>query len=84
MKKFTVILLRPDYLASDDAGGFGQDVYAAFTEAGSARAAVEYAQDEVFRADTTDELDPGSPDDYALVVVLPGHVKPELWGWEYE
>ena len=82
MKKFTVILLRPDYLASDDAGGFGQDVYVAFVEAEHAMAAVVPAQREVFVADTTDELEPESQDDYALVVVLPGHVKPALWGWE--
>lgn len=82
MKKFTVILLRPDYLASDDAGGFGQDVYVAYVESKHAKAAAAKAQREVFRADTDNELDPGNPDDYAVVVVLPGHVKPELWGWE--
>ena len=82
MKKFTVILLRPDYLASDDAGGFGQDVYVAFVEAKNVVTAIEFAQDEVFRDDTTDGLDPESRYDYALILVLPGHVKPELWGWE--
>ena len=80
MKKFTVILLRPDYLAAD--GRFGQDVYVAFVEAENAVVAVVPAQREVFEADTADELDPESRDDYALVLVLPGHVKPELWGWE--
>ena len=82
MKKFTVILLRPDYLASDDAGGFGQDVYVAFVEAGSAQGAVELAQHEVFDLDTIDSLCPEDPNDYALVLVQPGHVKPGLWGWQ--
>ena len=82
MKKFTVILLRPDYLASDDAGGFGQDVYAAFVTADNYLKAVEFAQDEVFRDDITDGLEPNDRDDYALVMVLPGHVKPVLWGWQ--
>lgn len=82
MKKFTVILLRPDYLASDDAGGFGQDVYVAFVKADNDLKAVEFARDEVFRDDTTDGLEPDDRDDYAVVVVLPGHVKPVLWGWQ--
>ena len=82
MKKFTVILLRPDYLASDDAGGFGQDVYVAFVNATNAMAAVGRGQREVFKADIADELGPESRCDYAPVLVLPGHVKPELWGWQ--
>ena len=81
MKKFTVILLRPDYLASDDAGGFGQDVYVAYVEAKHAKVAAAKAQREVFRVDTANEQDPGSPDDYAVVVVLPGLTAPALWGW---
>jgi hypothetical protein len=82
MKKYTVILLRPDYLADDDSGGFGQDVYMAFVEANTTRGAVGRGQRQVFRADTTNGLEPNSPDDYALIVVFPGHITPELWGWE--
>jgi len=82
MAKFTVILLRPDYLASDDAGGFGQDVYVALVRAPNEIEAAKAGQAEVFTADTADQLDPTNPEDYAPVLVQAGHCKPVLWGWQ--
>jgi hypothetical protein len=82
MQKFTVVLLRPDYLASDDAGGYGQDVYVALVQASNEIAAAASGQAEVFTADTADQLEPNDPEDYAPVLVLAGHHVPVLWGWQ--
>jgi len=83
MNKFTVILLRPDYIADDDAGGYGQDIYvASITCDGDVTAAIEAARKEVFKADRKDGLDPGSPYDYALVLAQCGHPETCLYGWQ--
>jgi hypothetical protein len=82
MKLFTVVLLRPDYVADDDANGFGQDVYVAFVKSRSPKHALNLAQKEVFKADSKDEREPNDPDDYALIVMFEGHHNPILWGWQ--
>jgi hypothetical protein len=82
VKNFTVILLRPDYLASDDAGGYGRDIYVARVKAETPYNAIIEAQAEVWSRDVDDGLAPDDCDDYAPVLVLPGHVKPVLWGWQ--
>ena len=79
MKNFTVILLRPDYLAQDDFGGFGQDVYTGLVQAVDAVQAIAIAQAEVYKFDAGEATD---PDDYAPVVVFPGHLSVALWGWQ--
>ncbi len=81
-QKFTVILLRPDYLASDDVGGYGHDVYIAHVNANSARRAGALGQSEVFGVDIADELEPNDADDYAVLAVFPGHIQPVVWGWQ--
>ena len=78
--KFTVVLLRPDYITSDTP--HGQDIYVALIEADDCNDAVRVAQQEVFEADMADGHDPDSPDDYALVVMFEGHHAPVLFGWQ--
>ena len=78
--KFTVVLLRPDYITSDTP--YGQDIYVALIEADGHDDAVRVAQQEVFKADRKDGLGPDSLDDYALVVMFEGHHSPVLFGWQ--
>lgn len=63
--KYTVLLLRPDYVASD----FGQDTYLAHVEAGSVAEAQVLAQLEAAEADREEE-----PTDYYTLFVAAGHL----------
>ena len=72
MKKFTVILMRPESVSET----YGQDVYFAHVEAKRARFAVQPALSQVVEADKED-LDL-SDEDYICVAVLDGHVTPSL------
>ena len=78
--KFTVVLLRPDYITSDTP--YGQDIYVGLIEADGCDDAVQVAQQEVFKEDLADGLEPASPDDYALAVMFKGHHAPVLFGWQ--
>ena len=74
MKKYTVLLLRPDYVAD----GFGTDTYLAQVEADSAEAAVLAAQAEVMALDDID-LNPG---DYHPLITIEGwhdDITPEVY-----
>lgn len=83
MKDYTVVLLRPDYIANSAVGeGHGLDIYVAAVKADSLKAAEKLAQKQVFKADKKDELEPRSPDDYALCVMFEGHPKVALFGWQ--
>jgi hypothetical protein len=81
-KNYTVLLLRPDYIANSGDVPYGQDVYVALVRAESAKDAIARGQAEVFEADTHDALEPNEPEDYAVVVVFDGFHTPELWGWQ--
>lgn len=78
MSKFTVVLLRPDYMSDN----YGQDIYVAHVEAECATTAYDAAREEVFEADNYDGLEPQSVDDYALCVMFSGHVLACLYGWQ--
>ena len=80
MTKFTVVLLRPDYLCEDEP--YGQDIYVASVVAESAKKAVTMARKEVFKADKKDGMEPKSEDDYALCVAFEGHPETTLFGWQ--
>lgn len=70
-KAWTVLLLRPDYIADD----YGTDTYMTHVEAENAAAAVEAAQTEAYEADhDEDEREEGigSADDYAVLLVIEG------------
>ena len=77
MKKFTVILMRPESVSET----YGQDVYFAHVEAKRARFAVQPALSQVVEADKDLDLDL-SDEDYTCVAVLDGHVTPALFGWQ--
>lgn len=75
MKKYTVLVLRPDYTASD----YGQDTFLAHVEAIDVLTAQETAQEEAYRGDfpgiDMDEHDPvSSSADYFVLAVFEGHL----------
>lgn len=82
MENFTVVLLRPDYLADEGIGGYGQDVYIGQESATTPAKAVKKAQARVYSFDDENGLEPNDPDDYALLAVFKGHHVPVLWGWQ--
>ncbi len=82
MKRFTVILLRPDYIASDDNGGFGKDIYIGYVEAENVGLAIDAARLEVFTSDSEDDHSPNGPEDYALVAAFDGVASVALLGMQ--
>lgn len=85
--KFTVVLMRPDYMTSD----FGQDCYVAHVEAVSEYAAVDAGQHEAAEADHK-EGEEGLRDiwegalpnheDYYPLLVFEGHHNVKLFGFQ--
>ena len=74
MKKYTVVLLRPDYLIGETPQG--QDVYVAHVEAEDEHQAFKFGQKEVAEV----ERHQAPYDDYALCLMLEGHHSPILYG----
>lgn len=62
---FTVLLLRPDYIADQ----YGEDTYLAHVWADSPAAALQKARLEVTAADNAPDAD---PDDYACLLLIAG------------
>lgn len=79
--KYTVVLLRPDYMQVDGTP-YGQDIYVAHVSGSTPEAAIVAAQKEVFKADKRDGYEPNSPDDYALCVLFAEHIRPLVFGWQ--
>ncbi len=72
---YTVLLLRPDYIASE----FGKDTYLAYVESCCLKHAVSLARDEAKTSDGW-SLDPGDddwvdPQDYHVLLLCRGHLK---------
>ena len=80
MSRFTVVLLRPDYLCDDVP--YGQDVYVALVEANNIYEGVMMARREVWENDREDGLEPDSMLDYAMCVAFEGHHDVKLFGWQ--
>jgi len=78
LKKFTIVLLRPDYLASNY--GIDIDTYTAHVEATTPKNAVREARFEVMEADKRGGAGPMSLEDYAVVLSFEGHLEPVVWG----
>lgn len=79
--KYTVVLLRPDYIEADGTM-YGQDIYVAHVSGNTFYEAIAAAQKEVFKADKRDGYEPDSPEDYALCVLFAEHINPLLLGWQ--
>lgn len=70
MNHYTVLLLRPDCIASD----FGHDTYLAHVTAGSVEAAMRNARVEASNADGEGmEPEDSNPNDYYVLFVCRGH-----------
>lgn len=88
MKSYTVVLLRPGYMCTEDCR-YGLNIYVAWIKkAESAKQAIKLAQQEVYKADKANyasegcEVKPKLPDDYELCVLFNGTHRPELFGWQ--
>lgn len=70
--KYTVLLLRPDYIASQ----YGEDTYLAHVEAETVVQAMASAQIEAWDADNEGEKDGDSADhcDYNVLFTTEGHL----------
>ena len=69
--KYTVLLLRPDYVTSD----FGQDTYLAWVEADSVAEAQVLAQREAYQSDVPpDDDESANHSDYHVLLVVEGHM----------
>ncbi len=68
MKKYTVLLLYPDYLANQ----YGEETYLSWTESKGPEQAISLAQAEAFEES---EYDPqsGDPSDFAVLICIEGH-----------
>jgi hypothetical protein len=73
-RKFTVVLLYPDYMADD----YGTDLYVAHVEADTPEQSVPLAQAQA--AEYQEEFD-GDPADFAMILVFEGHILPVLDGY---
>ena len=65
MKRYTVLLMRPDYVAD----GFGEDTYLAHVRARTAKDAISLAQQEVGLLDGIDDV---KATDYHPLITLRG------------
>ena len=65
MKRYTVLLLRPDYVAD----GFGEDTYLAHVRAETPEEAITLAQQEVAKLD---DIDDGEAADYYPLITTQG------------
>ena len=78
MKKYTVLLLCPDYVADE----FGKETYLAWVEAESPGHAIAQAQKMAWVDNTKGKDDPLVPDDFHPLLVVEGHhsdLTPERW-----
>lgn len=78
MNKYSVLLLRPDYMTDN----YGQDTYYAWVKADTPGHAIARARAQVIKADDVDDPDNCNPDDYAVLLVLAGYQQGLAWDWE--
>ena len=74
--KYTVLLLRPDYLAEN----YGQDTYMDHVEATTPAGAVDEARGRAVSIDYGADVADATPEDYFALAVFAGHhddVNPE-------
>lgn len=71
MNNYTVLLLRPDYIADE----FGKDTYLAWVAANGVHDAIRTAQVEAVEADLDESTPPEdvNPGDYHVLFVCLGH-----------
>ncbi len=92
MKKFTVLLVRPEYF-SGDRKSIVDDTYLALVRAKDEEDAIRKGRQEAFEADCQDASDESpeaeeavreaiKPVDYDVLFVFKGHAEVLLYGWE--
>lgn len=80
MNKYTVVLLRPDYMYED--APYGQDIYVAHVQGDAVDDAIFNARREVYSVDRRDGFKPASMLDYALCVAFEGSHEVARFGWQ--
>lgn len=65
MNKYTVLFLKPDYVADT----YGQDTFCAYVKASDHKHAIEEARSEACKADEQD-----NPDDYYCLFCATGYI----------
>ena len=81
MKKYTALLLRPDYIADE----FGKDTYLAHVwgetpvDAGKVAQQAAWDADQIPDSDTDGEEGVGSPGDYHVLFMAEGHLNDLSW-----
>lgn len=79
MQKYTIVLLRPDYIADP----YGQDILVFHTEGETRSKAVWDAQCEALKYDTAQGNQPDHADDYAVVIAFEGDCQEAFRGNNY-
>lgn len=74
LHKYSVLLLYPDYLASN----YGEETYYAWVEATDAHAAATSAQQDAWGAQESDVRENHEPADFLPLAVIKGHIELEL------
>jgi|GEM_PF-1400609 len=69
IEPYTVLLLYPDYMASD----FGHETYLAWVEAPDAGKAIRVAQEEVMQSSDSESDTERDPDDFHCLACFKGH-----------
>jgi hypothetical protein len=82
MKKYTVVLRRPEYMGPDYNDDDDSIYVAIGVRASGTSAALKLAQAEVFAADKKDKLKPKAPEDYSLIVMFEGAHQPVLYSFQ--
>ena len=82
MNAYTVVLLRPEYMTEESGEEFGMDTYVAMVTEESLEDAIKTAQKKVMASDKRDGLRPRNAEDYKMCLIFPGHIHPELYGWQ--
>lgn len=77
---WTVVLLRPDYIASE----YGEDTYVAHVDAdasGGWEGVIEVAQKQAYKADKKDKVGIERKEDYKAIAIFAGHQECYYWAW---
>ena len=78
MHKYSILLRRPENATTE----WPDDVYLAYVEAETPRAALRLARTEAAAADKKDGLGIHAPEHYALVIAFRGHLTPAMWPFD--
>lgn len=80
--RYTVVLLRPEYMCNSTNEKYGQNIYVAHVYAANEQQAVDEARIQTFNADKAYRAGCENKDDYKLCILFEGYQIPRLFGWQ--